>query len=763
MKHILKRAIAFLLVLTMVTGTVGCSHKKKKEPKPEPKATAVVNDGNTNAKGKGGGQSDIPLVIGTSKLKGQFNPFAAKTAPDMQAVNLTQAYLISDDRSGQIIYKGIDGEVKTFHDKDYTYYGPANVAVRYKKKQNVTVYTITLSDNMHFSDGEQVTIDDVIFTMYAFCDNDYKGNVKLGVQPIKGLLNYQANNSAAEKFTAKKVSKYIKKMPLKLKNRLKKMGIKKSDDGYRQAVEREARKLMASAVKSKKKTKKVKNISGIRRINDYKMTLTTKGYDKNTIYSLKIPICPLHYYGDTAKYNYAKNKFGFKRNDISTLRANKTSPVGAGPYRFVKHEKDIVYYTSNEIYYKGCPKIAYVQLKEMKKTIQATQKKIDEALAAASNGNTEEKAVDKTAMPKDNKENEGADGKVQNDAQEKEKDDTQSAEDINGSAYVTELSEGTVDILDVPSDSDTMSWIEKANSNGKLSGNKVVTRFTPTGKYQYIGINARNVKVGKAALSKQSYYLRKALATAINSYKRDIERQYGYSTKVIEYPYSSDSWILPQSDAYSEAYRMDIKGESIYDNDTEAKDKDENVKNTVLDYLKAAGYQIEEGKVTKAPKGAKRTYTIEVPGGEKHVMYEMITEASELLKEIGMKLNVVYNTCGTISKAEKMSVELWCADRNISQQNGLYNYYADDTQFAVKGPKFNRLFIRADKTVKDSRRQALYQKIFDSVRDMAVEIPVNELQTAAIYSSARINMDTMTPDVTLYYDWTEEIQNVEMK
>ena len=60
------------------------------------------------------------------------------------------------------------------------------------------------------------------------------------------------------------------------------------------------------------------------------MSLTTYGYNESVIEALKIPICPLHYYGDETKYDYFNNKFGFKRGDISAVRANKTSPMVAG-------------------------------------------------------------------------------------------------------------------------------------------------------------------------------------------------------------------------------------------------------------------------------------------------------------------------------------------------------------------------------------------------------------------------------------------------
>lgn len=117
----IKKVIAAVLMASLVIGCTGCG-KEKKEPKPTPKATAKVNEGNANASGDGEGQSDVPLVIACGKFSKQFNPFAAVSQSDKKVVDLTQIPLFMDDRSGRLVYKGIDGEVRQYQDKDYTYY-----------------------------------------------------------------------------------------------------------------------------------------------------------------------------------------------------------------------------------------------------------------------------------------------------------------------------------------------------------------------------------------------------------------------------------------------------------------------------------------------------------------------------------------------------------------------------------------------------------------------------------------------------------------
>lgn len=57
----------------------------------------------------------------------------------------------------------------------------------------------------------------------------------------------------------------------------------------------------------------MKKIAGIRKTGKYSLTFITSGYSDDTIKSLHIPICPLHYYGNEQRYNYKKGNFGFKK------------------------------------------------------------------------------------------------------------------------------------------------------------------------------------------------------------------------------------------------------------------------------------------------------------------------------------------------------------------------------------------------------------------------------------------------------------------
>ena len=106
-----------------------------------------------------GGASDTPMVVGYSNFNSKFSPFFAETAYDQDAQNLTQLALYPTTRLGEVVYKGIEGESYDYNGTSYTYTGPADIEVT-ENADGTVDYDITLRDDLKFSDGEPLTIDD---------------------------------------------------------------------------------------------------------------------------------------------------------------------------------------------------------------------------------------------------------------------------------------------------------------------------------------------------------------------------------------------------------------------------------------------------------------------------------------------------------------------------------------------------------------------------------------------------------------------------
>ena len=76
------------------------------------------------------------------------------------------------------------------------------------------------------------------------------------------------------------------------------------------------------------------NISGIKKTGDYSMTVSLTQVDATAIYQLPVTVCPMHYYGETDKYDYDNNMFGFVKGDLSHVKSVTSTPIGSGPYTF---------------------------------------------------------------------------------------------------------------------------------------------------------------------------------------------------------------------------------------------------------------------------------------------------------------------------------------------------------------------------------------------------------------------------------------------
>lgn len=769
------QALALLLAGAMITGTVaGCGSGQGK---------GDVNNTETPSSSANSSTStgETPLVVGYSPFSEKFSPFFSDTQFDHDAADMTQIMLLTTDRTGAPVYNSIEGETIAYNGTDYTYKGISDIKVTQDEASNETTYNIKIRDDVKFSDGEPVNIDDVIFTMYALCDTDYDGSYSIYSVPIKGLENYRANSTAASDITDKEVNEVLEKMPEALTALIQEnivdplleseaVWAQDSWEDYAEAYEvgsaeelfallyskdegysadgkdmdtivadlkaqygsdyvtlgenygaeftADAYEIAKTYLIDEKKAagegEEVPNITGIERVNDYEMNLITDGFDATTIYQLGFEVTPMHYYGDESLYDYENNSFGFTRGDLSIIREKTTKPMGAGPYKFIKYENKVIYYEANEDYYLGAPKTKYLQLKE-----------------------------------------------------------TQEADKISG------VEQGTIDLTDPSGSKSAFEQISEFNPEGDLIGSKITTNLVDNLGYGYIGINAKTVSVGGLSDSDASKNLRKAFATIFSVYRDvSIDTYYGDAASVINYPISNTSWAAPQkSDSdYQVAYSVDVDGNPIYTDGMSADDKYAAAAEAALGYLEAAGYTVKDGKVTAAPSGAKLDYEIYIGADGKgdHPAFAVLTDAKAALGELGITLNIndPADPNEMWNALDAGTAEMWCAAWQATPDPDMYQVYHSTNVTGGTGTNSNRYMITdkdLDEQIMEARasadqsyRKALYKECLDIILDWGVEVPIYQRQNCVIMSTERINVETMTPDISSFYYWWYEIQNVEM-
>ncbi|MGN1118184.1 MAG: ABC transporter substrate-binding protein, partial [Acutalibacteraceae bacterium] len=339
---------------------------------------------------------------------------------------------------------------------------------------------------------------------------------------------------------------------------------------------------------------------------------------------------------------------------------------------------------------------------------------------------------------------------------------------------------GTIDITDPSFSKAAAEEIATYNSNGETSGDKVETSLVAFLGYGYIGINASNVKVGDSSDSAESKALRKGLATILAVYRdMAVDSYYGEAAEVINYPISTTSWAAPQkSDSdYEVAYSKDVNGEDIYTADMDEEAKYEAAKNAALGYFEAAGYTVEDGKLTAAPEGARLKYEIIIPadGVGDHPSFSIVTAAKEAFADIGLELVINDPTDSNVlwDALDANTHDLWCAAWGATIDPDMYQVYHSSNIVGLEGSsESNHYHIQdadLDNNIMDARtsadqsyRKSVYKACLDIILDWAVEIPVYQRQNCVIFSAERVKLDTVTPDITTFYGWLSEIETLEM-
>ncbi len=127
-----------------------------------------------------GGSSDA-FVIMTEQLDGLFNPFFYTSAPDGTIVGMTQI--------GMLGSKYVNGEVTVAYGEN-----EAVVVKDYEIVENdddTVTYNFVLKNGIKFSDGQPLTMEDVLFNYYVYLDPVYTGSNTLYSTDILGLSEYR--------------------------------------------------------------------------------------------------------------------------------------------------------------------------------------------------------------------------------------------------------------------------------------------------------------------------------------------------------------------------------------------------------------------------------------------------------------------------------------------------------------------------------------------------------------------------------------------
>ena len=810
-KHL--RFLSALMAMTMIFALVACDDKKT-ETTPVAEVTTVPSTAAPTEEPA----EEKTLVVGYSNFSEKFSPFFYSSGYDADVVTITSVALLDYDREGNMLLNGIEGETVSYNGTDYTYNGIADCVITENDDGSV-IYDLKLREDIVFSDGVPLTADDVIFSMYVLSDPAYDGSSTFYALPIDGMEEYRSgmtakwqlifddlaakkDTSASEYYTAADAANFddgFKTAGLAFTQEIidtcttlyidyaedigftadeitanpglqvaygeyawgyadglgddglfydaagrsydlkagkyptieeywgmifDQYGYDLSDEGINYQTAGTAITTFISDTLLEKYpdlTKSVQtgdsaaNITGIEKTGDFSVRVKMNSLDATAILQFNIVVAPMHYYGDKTLFDTTKNMFGFVKGDLSLVKTNTPKPLGAGPYKYVSYKNGVVTFEANDNYFKGTPKTKYILFKE-----------------------------------------------------------------VSDADKMTGVATGTLDISDPSISADVVKAIKDYNG-GEMTGDVITTNSVDNLGYGYIGIQANVVNVNGDGSSEASKNLRRAFATIFAVYRDSvIGSYYGERATVIQYPISNTSWAAPKpaDDGFAIAYSTDVDGKQIYTDNMTDDQKFEAALKAAIGFLKAAGFTWDEasGKFTKAPKGASLSYEFQIPadGTGDHPAFGILTAAKNALASIGIDLQIsdLANSSTLWDGLDAGTVAMWAAAWQASLDPDMYQVYFSENSvdldgqksnyYCVKDDKLDELILAARATTDKSFRKATYKQCLEIIMDWAVEVPTYQRQNVIIFSSERVNIDSVTPDITTYWKWYFDLENLEM-
>ena len=86
---------------------------------------------------------------------------------------------------------------------------------------------------------------------------------------------------------------------------------------------------------------------------------------------------------------------------------------------------------------------------------------------------------------------------------------------------------------------------------------------------------------------------------------------------------------------------------------------------------------------------------------------------------------------------------------------------SDSNHYGIDDANLDQLIIDGYQSADQDYRKSTYKACLDIIIDWA-PVPSYQRQNIVIFSTERVNIDTITPDITTYWGWMNDIENLEV-
>lgn len=709
-------------------------------------------------------QEKRALKIATNSYSYTYSPFYEDGEFDALVNDLTGVHLLGLDRSGNVVTKGIEGERRYYAGTAYSYSGIADVSQSYDEETDETVFSIKLRDNVKFSDGEVLDADDLIFTFYMLLDPSMSKKSSLQGVDIKGAVNYRLNSSIADTLTSADISEALEteEVQQKIRTELVEPMIKtefewvkslygdKSYSVYTEAYPK-AKDLMAFfySVNSEYDSTAASEeqvLSDLADMYGGNYELLGSMYEgDSTYFKTDAEICAIEYLSEQAEATEDVDQIsGIVKTGKNTVDVT-VSGQGTG---FLSALSAVIvaplhYYGNEQEYNYSADKFGF----EKGSALELATEKADKPLGAGAY--VFEKSESGVAYL------------TVNEYYYKGVPETEKIELSQTTAgAVSAVSDGTADLSYPEASALVSEEIEQANE----AIEKLYACTINSDGYGFIGLNAKTVNVGGIPDSEQSVALRKALATAIYLFRDESVRSYyGDIGIAVDYPSSVSAYIASENAPYSQSYA----GEQLYTDGMTEQVRRTAAKKACLGFFEAAGYTVENERVTAAPENGTTTFhaIIAADGTGNHPSYYALEAASELLGEMGITLAVsdVADASQLWSVLNSGTQEIWASVWETGAVPRFSTNYGEDNHYGITGEELTEAVLAADNADSETKKEAytnIYKLLYDSC---AVEIPMYQRSSCILLSTLRVDTDSVPKNMTCYYSWVDEAEKITQK
>ena len=160
-------------------------------------------------------------------------------------------------------------------------------------------------------------------------------------------------------------------------------------------------------------------------------------------------------------------------------------------------------------------------------------------------------------------------------------------------------------------------------------------------------------------------------------------------------------------------------------------------------------------------------------GQQDHPAYGIAVAASEALATIGITLQV--NDVGTAvwnNALESNTAQMWVAAWQSTADPYMYQVYhsrnahgknTNSNHYQIDDANLDELIVAARTSADTDFRKATYKSAMEIILDWDVELPVYQRSDATIFSSERLVVDSIPKDMTPYWTFLAEIDQIQVK